>query len=73
MISKMKNKKIDNPLVDYENKWVALNEDKKKVVESAQSLGALNNKLDKSKRNDVVITKVLPFDVLIAPNVEAKV
>jgi hypothetical protein len=64
--------KIKNPLIKFENKWVALRPDGDEVVESGNSLNDLEKKLaavgvgvgDKS----VVLTKVLPFDVAYCPH-----
>ena len=63
--------KIKNPLINYENKWVALNSNYSKVVESADTFESLKRKLDKVGRKKIVVTKVLPFDTILAPNVKA--
>lgn len=55
-------KKIDNPLISHENKWVALSPDKKGVVASAATIKALDRKLSKLKNEDAILTKVFPFD-----------
>ena len=61
-----------NPLVEYENKWVALNAKQDKVVLSAASLSGLQKKLMVQRDRDLVVTKVMPFDVYLAPNVSEK-
>lgn len=56
-------------LIPYENKWVALTLDNKKVIASADDLGDLYDKLQKMriKKNKVVLDFVRPFDVYLAP------
>lgn len=62
--------KIKNPLVNYENKWVALTPDNKKVIMSAKDLKSLHNKLleKKVKKNQAVLMWVPPFNVALIPN-----
>ena len=49
-------------LLKYENKWVALNKDRSKVVDAAKTLEDLFKQLDKSKKKDVILHYVPPFD-----------
>lgn len=58
--------KIQNPLINYENKWVALTADRKKVVAYDGDLKRLDKKLKKMGRKDVILTFVPPF-TYIAP------
>lgn len=60
--------KIKNPLLNYENKWVALNNKQDKVVASANDLKNLHQKINKLKTKNVVLTWVPPFNVALAPN-----
>lgn len=54
-------KQIKNPLINYENKWVAMTPDYSKVVKSANNPKELEKKLIKHKIKDVVLLKVSPF------------
>lgn len=56
-------RKRKNPLLPYENKWVAITQDGKKVITSATTIKTLDKKLEKMERKDVIMTKVLPFSV----------
>lgn len=58
---------IKNILIPYENKWVALSPDRKKVVASGNTVQDVDKKLKKMKNKSVVITKVLPFDKTYSP------
>lgn len=60
-------KKILNPLVNFENKWVALTPDRKKVIASSVTVEELDKKLAKMKNKDAILTKVLPFDQIFSP------
>ena len=60
-------RKAKNPLLPYENKWVALTLDRKKVIASAASVKVLDKKLKKLKDKEVIMTKVLPFDGAYSP------
>lgn len=54
-------KQIKNPLLNYENKWVAMTTDYSKVIESANKPEELEKKLIKQKIKNVVLLKVSPF------------
>ncbi len=56
-----------NPLINYENKWVALTLDHSKVVESADQPKELEDKLIKQNIKNVVLMKVLPFNYIFSP------
>jgi len=58
---------ITNPMINYENKWVALSKDGKKVIASSSNLKLLDQKIQKIKNIDFTVTKVLPFDTILAP------
>jgi hypothetical protein len=49
-------------LIKYENKWVALTENRKKVVASANNIKDLDKKIKTLKQsNKVIYHHVLPF------------
>lgn len=58
---------IKNPFLNFENKWVALSSNKEKVVTSADTIEALEKKVKKLGKKNVVFTRVPPFDVSFAP------
>lgn len=58
---------IINPMICYENKWIALSSDRKKVLASDKSLKKLDKKIQKIKDINFFVTKVLPFDTILAP------
>ncbi|HUV72063.1 MAG TPA: hypothetical protein VMW25_03570 [Clostridia bacterium] len=60
-------KDISNILSAYEDKWVALSPDGKRVNASAKSLEQLEKKLRKLGDKDSIYTRVLPFDQTFAP------
>lgn len=51
-----------NILLKYENKWVALSKDRSKVLYASKSLDNLFKVLPDSKKNDVILHFVPPFD-----------
>ena len=55
-------KSIKNPLLNYENKWVAMSKDYSKVIESADRPQDLERKLIEQKIKNVVLMKVTPFN-----------
>lgn len=55
-------------LIPYQNKWVALTEDRKKVVASDLDVKKLTEKLAKMRKKDVVLTYVIPMDKYYSPN-----
>lgn len=54
-------------LLKYENKWVALSKDRSKVLYAAKSLDHLFKVLPKSKKNDVIMHFVPPFNTYLSP------
>lgn len=58
---------IQNPLVNFENKWVALTPDRKIVVTSGRTYKEVDKKLKKMREKDVILTMVLPFDKSYSP------
>lgn len=56
-----------NILFKFENKWVALSKDRSKVLYSAKSLDNLFKLLPKSKKNDVILHYVPPFNTYLSP------
>lgn len=59
--------RISNILNSYVNKWVALTEDKKKVIASADDLKKLDVKVKEAKLKDVIYHYVLPYDRSFSP------
>lgn len=59
-------KKISNPLLNYEKKWVALTPNNKRVVVSAESADKLLKKVGRLKNKDVVLLWVPPFDRVLS-------
>ena len=62
-------KKINNPLLNYENKWVALTLDNKKVIASDKDFKKLHHKLEKMKigKKEAIMHYVLPFGAHYSP------
>lgn len=58
--------KISSPLLNYENKWVALTPDREKVVASAGSIEQLEKKVRRLKNQDAIFTYVPPFDRILS-------
>ena len=58
---------ITSILNSHINKWVALTEDKKKVVASAPDLKKLDIKVKKAKFKDVIYHYVMPYDKSFSP------
>lgn len=56
-----------NVFSGYKNKWVALNQDRKKIVASASNIKALDKKVKKKKIRDVIYSYVLPPDKYYSP------
>jgi len=65
-----KKDKIISPLIPFENMWVALSLDRKKVVASGETIKELKKKMDKIDNCEVIFTKVLPFDQFYSPQGE---
>ena len=61
--------KASNILLPYENKWVALTNDNKRVIAFAKDVKVLTNKLRKLKiaKGDAVMTWVPRFDGWYSP------
>lgn len=54
-------------LLKYENKWVALNKNRNKVLHAATTIDQLNKILTKTKEKDVILHYVMPFNGTISP------
>ncbi len=54
-------------LAKYQNKWVALTPDRERVVDFAESLKVLANRIKKLGDKDVIITFVMPMDRYYSP------
>ena len=61
-------KKISNPLLNYEKKWVALSSDNKKVLASGDTIQELEKKVKGVDSNKFVLTWVPPFDRVLSLN-----
>lgn len=66
MYNKLVMRKINNPFLNYENKWVAISSDSKEVLAAADSVKQLEKKAKRLKAK-VVFTWVPPFDQHLAP------
>ncbi len=66
-IDRMKRRKINNPLIPFENQWVLLTPNRSKVIASGATIKELNKKLDKVENRDAIYTKVFSFDRVISP------
>jgi len=53
--------KIQNPLVNYEDKWVALTPDRRKVVAAGETLEEVDKKLKGLKQKDIILHYIPPF------------
>lgn len=60
--------KISNPLINYENKWVALTNDNKKVLAAADTILELEKKLKRKSYKNFTLTWVPPFDKVLSLN-----
>lgn len=54
-------------LLKYENKWVALSNDRSRVVDAAKTLDSLYKRLSKSKKKDVILHFVPPLNSYLSP------
>jgi hypothetical protein len=59
---------LGDVLAAYENKWVALSADYRRVLASGRSLKEVDGKLTGSERIEAVFHKVLPFDAAYVPH-----
>ncbi|PJC28968.1 hypothetical protein CO053_01785 [Candidatus Shapirobacteria bacterium CG_4_9_14_0_2_um_filter_40_11] len=59
---------LSKKLRAYENKWVALSFDYRKIFSSGKTLEEAIEKLKRKSREDVVFLKVLPFDMAYVPS-----
>jgi len=63
-------KKITNPMIPFENMWVALTPDSRGVIASGRTIKELEKKVDKIGNHEAVFTKVLPFGQFYSPQCE---
>jgi hypothetical protein len=61
-------KYLGEVLANYENKWVALSADYRRVLAAGGSLKEVDGKLTASERIEAVFHKVLPFDAVYVPH-----
>lgn len=54
-------------LKPYEDKWVAISPDYKKVIASGETLKETVAQVSPESREEVIFHKVLPYDALYAP------
>lgn len=57
-----------NILLNYENKWVALNKERSEVLYAANTLDRLYKLLSKATNKDVILHYVMPFNGTLAPS-----
>lgn len=57
--------KVKNPLLNYEKKWVALTNDNKRVLASADSIPELEKKLKGKDDKKFTLTWVPPLDRIL--------
>lgn len=62
-----KKSKIVNPLIPFEDMWVALSLDRKRVIASGETIKELKKKMEKIGSNDVIFTKVFSFNQFYSP------
>lgn len=61
-------KPINNPLIPFENKWVALTQDRKRVLASGTTIKEVDKKLkDRNFKEQSMLLRVLPFDKTYSP------
>lgn len=62
-------RKIVNPLIAFENKWVALSLDRRRVLVSGATVKEVDSKLKRLrvKNGDAILTRVLPFNKVYSP------
>lgn len=60
-------------LLNYQNKWVALNEERTKILTSGATIKEVERKISRLKVENVVVTHILPKDRLYAPFTHKKV
>ena len=53
--------KIQNPLINFENKWVALTSDRRRVVVSGKTLEEVDKKLKNLKEKNIILHYIPPF------------
>ncbi|EKD85031.1 MAG: hypothetical protein ACD_38C00104G0011 [uncultured bacterium] len=54
-------------LLKYENKWIALSQDRCKVIDAAKTLDGLFKRLAKTKTKDVILHFVPPLNSYLSP------
>lgn len=54
-------------LLEFENKWVALNKSRNKILYTAQSMDTLLKKIPGKKKREVILHYVMPFDGTLSP------
>lgn len=56
-----------NILLKYEDKWVALNKNRDKVLYAAKTLDDLHKLVNKKGEKDVILHYVPPFNTTLSP------
>ena len=64
----IREKNLGRLVAEYENKWVALSADYRRVLASGSSLKEVDASLKDSERAGAVLHKVLPFNAAYAPH-----
>lgn len=55
-------------LLNYQNKWVALNKTKTKILATGSTIKEIEKKIAKTQQKNVIVTHILPQDRLYAPH-----
>lgn len=63
----IKKEKKEKILTSYQNKWVILTKDRKKVINSDRTIQGILKKASGLKKDQAVITKVLPLGITYSP------
>jgi len=63
----IKKEEKEKILTSYQNKWVILTKDRKKVTNSDKTIRGIIKKASGLKKDQAVITKVLPFGITYSP------
>lgn len=72
-VKTLKEKNRLQQLKKFQNKWVAFNEDRSKVVTSGESMLEVDEKLQKNKLKASVISFIFPFNASYSPYGKTKV
>lgn len=60
-------------LLKYQNKWVALDEARTKILATGSTISEVEKKIARLQKKNVIVTHVLPQDRLYAPHCHKKI